>query len=457
MAHKWALDGGACASAPMSSEAAAYLALRYATLARDRRGLEQLVSSGWPRVASHAQGWLATYAGVDGPNLARELGTDALSAALAVDALVLEMRTLDGEGASRALGLAREAAGLASRADQPHAQYQAYLALARARRRTGRVPMATRLLGSLARSTPLLYRADLSWEAYLVGIRGEQSGEVLALAEVLESACSGARAPFDRAVAALDAATRADAPRHAEARAIIGALDPAIDPHGLDAATRGFVTASTHSLDGLEGVAMDPSRPDAPIALAIVTPRGLRRVLAPGVALAGPLPRISGSEQGGRTETAIVTLAGASGLDENTFFRLVYGFTFKKALHDGVLRVLLTRIRQVLEPHARLVRNSDRLRVEVDTPFTIIDPRVASRTDNAVLRVIASDRALSAKEIAERTGLPLRTVQAELGRLVEEGVCRREKDGRNTEYLVEDTVVREPSRVVAMRDLESAR
>lgn len=454
MEHRWALDGGACASAPTSSEVAAYLALRCGTLRRDRKVLEQLASSDWPRIGSHARGWLATYAGVDGPNLAREHGTDALSAALAVDNLALEMlRPVDEEGASRALGLAREAASLASRADQPHAQYQAYLALARARRRTGRVPMATRLLGSLARSTPSPYRADLSWEAYLVGIRGEPSLEVAALAEALESAGSGARARFDSAVAALAAATRADAPRHAEARAIIGALDPALDASVLEPATRAFVTASSHSLDGLEGVAMDPSHPDAPIALAIVSPHGLRRVLAPGAALAGPLPRISGSEQGGRTETAIVTLAGASELDEDTFFRLVYGFTFKKALHDGVLRVLLTRIRQVLEPHARLARNGDRLRLQVATPFAIIDPRVASRTDNAVLRVIASDRALSAKEVAERTGLPLRTVQAELGRLVDEGVCRREKDGRNTEYLVEDTVVREPSRVVATRDL----
>jgi predicted transcriptional regulator len=99
------------------------------------------------------------------------------------------------------------------------------------------------------------------------------------------------------------------------------------------------------------------------------------------------------------------------------------------------------------------VREDERLRLEVTTPFALVDPRVASRADNAVLRAIAGDRAISAKEIAERTGLPLRTVQAELGRLVDEGVCRREKDGRNTEYLVEDTVVREPSRILAARDL----
>lgn len=223
----------------------------------------------------------------------------------------------------------------------------------------------------------------------------------------------------------------------------------ALEALGHDA--RAFVRGESATLAcGLEGVAVDPVDPEAPLAWVLARPLGARRVLAPGLALAGPVPRLEATERGGRTETAIVTLLERpAGLDEEDFFRAVYGFGFKKALHDGVLRVLLTRIRQALGARARLVRDGERLRIVVMEAFAVVDPRVASRADNPVLRAIASERAVSAKEVAERTGLPLRTVQAELARLLDEGVCRRNKDGRATEYVVEDTVVREPTRVLS--------
>jgi DNA-binding transcriptional ArsR family regulator len=458
IAHRSALEGHAPSPRTVSSELAAYLAMRLAVVRRDHAQLGAIARCVWPRARDHARAWLATMRGEALPDLAREQGSDALSEAWAIEALVLETaHPLEGwprEGTARELGLAREAAARASRADQPHAQYAAYLALARARRHTHRVPMATRLVGSLLRSAPETYRELLAWEAFLVGLRGERAADTDALALVIDAARRGDREAFERARATLATATAMDAPRAFEARAIVAALDPAGDLRASDPTTQAFLAGARHDLEGLEGAVIEPGAADAPIALAIVSHTGLRRVLAPGIALVGPLPRVAGSEQGGRTETAIVTLAGAPrGLDVESFFRAVYGFAFKKALHDGVLRVLLTRMRQALEPHARLVREDERLRLEVTTPFALVDPRVASRADNAVLRAIAGDRAISAKEIAERTGLPLRTVQAELGRLVDEGVCRREKDGRNTEYLVEDTVVREPSRVVAARDL----
>jgi hypothetical protein len=455
--HKRALDGAGAAPITVSSEVAAYLAMRRALLSLDHALLESLGHVVWPRAASHARAWSSFVSGGARIDLPREHGAGALSIALAVDALVLDAtRPVEGlaSGASRELGLAREAAALAGGADQPHAQYQAYLALARARRHTGRVPMATRLVASLLRSAPPTYAAELTWESFLVGLRDRVHGDASLLSDAIAAAASGDRRGFDEAVSRLLEGTRGAPSRHAEAHAIAGALDPSRDLATLASITRAFVTATRVDLEGVEGAVVDPAAADAPIAIAIVSREGARRVLAPGVALAGALPRVTGSEHGGRTETAILTLAAQpAGLDEETFFRAVYGFAFKKALHDGVLRVLLTRIRQAIEPHARLVRDDDRLRLVVDAPFTIVDPRVATRADNAVLRAIASDRASSAKEIAERTGLPLRTVQAELGRLVDEGVCRREKDGRNTEYLVEDTVVREPSRLIAAADL----
>ena len=41
--------------------------------------------------------------------------------------------------------------------------------------------------------------------------------------------------------------------------------------------------------------------------------------------------------------------------------------------------------------------------------------------------------------------MPLRTVQATLRQLANEGVCRVERSGRNVEYVVEDTTFREPT------------
>ncbi|MBN8612950.1 MAG: winged helix-turn-helix domain-containing protein [Deltaproteobacteria bacterium] len=455
--HKRALDGAGVAPLTVSSEVAAYLAMRRAVTSLDHALLESLGHVVWPRVATHARAWASFASAGARIDLPRTQGTDALSIALAVDALVLDAtRPVEGlaSGAARALGLAREAAALAGGADQPHAQYQAYLALARARRHTGRVPMATRLVASLLRSAPSTYRAELAWEAFLVGLRDRVEGDALALSHAIAAATAGDRALFDAASLSLLARTSSARVRHAEARALLTAIDPFVPFANLDRRTFDFVSCLRADLEGLEGAVIDASDPDAPIAIAIVSPTGVRRFLAPGRGLLGRIPQVSASEHGGRTETAILTLAAApTGLDEESFFRAVYGFAFKKALHDGVLRVLLTRVRQAIEPHARLVREGDRLRLVVEAPFTLVDPRVATRADNAVLRAIASDRALSAKEIAERTGLPLRTVQAELGRLVDEGVCRREKDGRNTEYLVEDTVVREPSRVLSAADL----
>ena len=455
LGHLRALEGLGAAPETISSEPAAYLALRCAVVRRAHAELAALAQLPWPRPASHARAWRAVLRDGTTLPLERVRGDDALSQAWAIASRVLETnRPLATEGTARELGLAREAAAIAARTDQPHAQYAAYLALARARRHTGRVPMATRLVASLLRSAPPPYRALLSWEAWVVGLRGEHSAETDSFALAVQAAQRGDREAFRASGEALVAAMSGDATRASEAHALLAAIDPRSEIDGLDPATRAFVSGARHDLEGLEGAVIAPDVVDSPLALAIVAPSGVRRVLAPGVPLAGPLPRVSGSEQGGRTETAIVTLATSPrGLDEETFFRGVYGFAFKKALHDGVLRVLLTRMRQALDPHARLVRDDDRLRLEVLTAFTVVDPRVASRADNAVLRAIAGDRAISAKEIAERTGLPLRTVQAELGRLVDEGVCRREKEGRSTEYVVEDTVVREPSRVVSGRDL----
>ncbi len=452
-----ALEGDAGPAPPPDAcgELASFVRMRASLLAHDRAALGRLAAVAPTRVATLARGWARALAGEQHDEAQRETADDALGLALRVESLVLSAwSAFERDEDARALGLVREAASLASRADQPHAQYLAYAALARARRRMGRVPMATRLYGSLLRSAPRAYTRWLAWDARLVGLTDARSPEVDALAQVLASARAGDRVRFEHALAACLSIPDAHEAFRTEARAIATALDPASDLAAADPRARAFASGDRADLlGGLEGVAVDPQDPEAPLAFVLVSERASRRVLAPGLALASasgrPPARIEVTERGGRTETAIVTLvAHPAGLDEDAFFRAVYGFTFKKAIHDGVLRVLLTRMRQALEPHASLSRDGERLRLVVSAPFSIVDPRVASRADNVVLRAIAAERTVSAKDVAERTGLPLRTVQAELARLLDEGVCTRTKDGRSTEYAVEDTVVREPTRVI---------
>jgi hypothetical protein len=459
LAELRALNGvGPAPVEPPVGELGHLLRTRRFVLAHDAASLARVALEAPPRIASLASGWARALAG-ESPELASRASerpppssSEALELALRVEALVLAAwPAWASDEDARALGLVREAAALAGRADQPHAQYLAYAALARARRRMGRVPMATRLLGSLLRGAPPSYARWLAWEARLVGLLEVRGPEPDAIGALLAAARAGPRPAFEAACASCAALPGAHASFRVEADAIAAALDPARDPATMEARARAFVLGERSDLlSGLEAIAIDPTDVDAPLAWVRIGPEGARRVLAPGAALAGrDAVRVEATERGGRTENAIVVLAAhAAGLDEDAFFRAVYGFTFKKAIHDGVLRVLLTRMRQALEPHASLAREGERLRLAVRAPFWILDPRVASRADNLVLRAIATERTVSAKEVAERTGLPLRTVQAELARLLDEGVCTRTKDGRSTEYAVEDTVVREPTRVI---------
>ncbi|MCU0671180.1 MAG: BlaI/MecI/CopY family transcriptional regulator [Myxococcota bacterium] len=179
----------------------------------------------------------------------------------------------------------------------------------------------------------------------------------------------------------------------------------------------------------------------------VVVPRAARarRVIAPAHRLfdahelATPRP--------GRTELGLSVLALAPlGLDLSTFFLRVYGFAFRRSVHDGVVRVLMTRMRKVLEPYGEIARSGERLTLVAHETLAIPDPRVATPIESAVSRAVAEGGGVSAKELADKLDLPLRTVQAELARLVEDGVCVRRSQGRATEYVVEDTALLQPTR-----------
>ncbi|MEM9192403.1 MAG: helix-turn-helix domain-containing protein [Myxococcota bacterium] len=74
------------------------------------------------------------------------------------------------------------------------------------------------------------------------------------------------------------------------------------------------------------------------------------------------------------------------------------------------------------------------------------DPRCAKSIDDRILRTLAESGMSNARATAEKLGAPLRSVQHALKRLVDEGACFVEKQGRAVHYRIEDTTFFEPTR-----------
>ena len=72
-------------------------------------------------------------------------------------------------------------------------------------------------------------------------------------------------------------------------------------------------------------------------------------------------------------------------------------------------------------------------------PYAVVDPRCQQPFHDVVLRYLAGAGSASAKELASRLDVPLRTVQMALREMTEEGICLAAKEGRRVFYTVEDT------------------
>lgn len=168
-------------------------------------------------------------------------------------------------------------------------------------------------------------------------------------------------------------------------------------------------------------------------------------MLARGLGLAGPLHEIPTSARIGRLELglSVLALAGAQGLSVDAFFVQVYGFRYRKDQHDGAFRVLLHRMRQTVDACASIVRDGEQLRLELRGAFAVPDPRTEIPLAERVLRQIARERGVGARALASALEVPLRTIQVELARLVEDGACEPAPHGSG--YVVEDTTFSDPT------------
>jgi hypothetical protein len=442
-------------------------------LAFDRGGLEAWVAH-LARVAPASDdpepaAWLEALAGfadlwadraseaVQRARAAAALAARAKLAPVVVEAAALAALAALATGArDEAIASARRASRMARTEALPWPEYLANVALARIRRHSGKPHMAIHILRALRKVVPDPWHAWVAWEVCVAAGPAESGAlagsvpAVQALGVMLEAARRGDRRAFADASRGCRAAVAAIFPLAAELDALVAALDPAVDPAGAPATLRGWLTGADADIPaGLQGLASPGGGEEGgagPTAFVVARPDGAaRRILGLGAALAGA--SVDPTHRPGRSEAAIsaLALAGDAGLTRADLFAGVYGFPYVPIRHQGVLDVLLHRVRGEIAPRARIDKRGDRLVFLAPEGFVVADPRCAGPEDDQLLRVLATRGGGTAKGAAEALGIPLRTAQAALQALVQEGVCIAERRGRLVEYRVEDTTFSEPT------------
>ncbi|MCA9671835.1 MAG: hypothetical protein KC503_39820 [Myxococcales bacterium] len=396
------------------------------------------------------------------------------SAPLVIEAAALRaLALLSVHDREQAREVARRASRMARTEGLPWWEYLANVVLARVRRLDGRPFMAIRILSALAGAAPPQWLGWIGWELLLAGADQAARPAVDRLAEFSRDpglALGGPREALYAAIELLRCCDAGDAAGYALRvarlrQALAGFADLALELEQLlvllDAhAERGAVTAEldrwlvgdTDTIAcGLFGPCLGPSTQQVDVCV-IADPSGARRRV-PTRALAlqklsAPAAQIERSRRReGREDVALaaLALAGPQGADVAVLFRNIYQFAYAPELHEGVLRVLLHRVGARLGDVASVAWREGRITLQHGQPLLLGDPRCGGALDDRVLLSIARDGRTTARSAASSLRMPLRTVQATLRQLANEGVCRVERSGRNVEYVVEDTTFREPT------------
>ncbi|MEM9068013.1 MAG: winged helix-turn-helix domain-containing protein [Myxococcota bacterium] len=313
-------------------------------------------------------------------------------------------------------------------------EYLAYWVLGRVRRSTGNLYAATRIFAALARATPPAWRPLMEWELVLAG--GDLPGQELSEpANTWRSLCA--------ATLNGDRATWVDAQQK-----LAGAVLPprlALERDALLGGLEGTLNVAAHR--AVAGALYES-------ALQIGKTPAVWR-LSPGAAprlqwcVAAPLEDEESVlfDEGDRVRTAAAVLAeaGDAGAPIETLFRSVYGFDFDQRVHDGIFRVLLHRVREAMGDRAEIEREGPRITLRAGAAIALPEPRSEPPFGDRLLRLIATDPGATAKDLADRSGIPLRGVQRALRLLIDTGACRADRKGRRIVYAVEDTTFSEPT------------
>ncbi len=363
---------------------------------------------------------------------ARASGRSAANVELtAIEALVRAERA-----PAEAEALARRGARMAATEELPGPAFLANLTLARIRRLSGRPHLATHILATLSRYAPPAWHRWMGWELALsfgragAALVPESAPIVLAIARACEGPPPRCPKLFERDLATL----------HALVIPSARAADPAV---------AAFREGRAHQVPrGLHGLsALEEAGAIAWVAVGRGAPTRLLALGLPALERSGYVRLEQSQRKEGRADMLIAAaaLAGPEGIEEDRLFEASYGFAFVPELHGGTFGLAIHRARQRLEGLATIERAGGRLRLVARRALVVPDPRCTVGTEDRALSHIALGGAASARAIAERLGVSLRSAQLALEALIREGLCDRARVGNAVVYRVEDTTFHEPT------------
>ncbi|MEM9195522.1 MAG: helix-turn-helix transcriptional regulator [Myxococcota bacterium] len=134
-----------------------------------------------------------------------------------------------------------------------------------------------------------------------------------------------------------------------------------------------------------------------------------------------------------------LTLAGPEGIVRSELFERSYGFKFRKSVHEPSFKVARHEAKRLLEGYAELHAEGERVALRPLRPYAVPDPRCQKPLQEVMLRWLAVPGGATAKELAQRLKVSLRTVQMALREMTDDGVCHSVREGRRTAYRIEDT------------------
>ncbi|MDX2053151.1 MAG: hypothetical protein SFV15_12210 [Polyangiaceae bacterium] len=329
------------------------------------------------------------------------------------------------------------------------------ICLVRLYRLSGRSHLALNALSQVAAPVPSELQAWRAWECLLAGAPSVSSEAVAtgatafadlvsASSEMLEAAKQGERPQFQLALArARRVELEWSAPRR-EMEALAALIDPelATSEAGVLAWRAG---TNAEVPFGLQSISGEKTETDAEGYVLVVPGKRAVRFLAAGVRLNQTARNLAGPDEAGtggtRTESALAVLAlcGEEGISYAEFVRTMYGISYVPKRHQGMLDVLVHRMRARLAGVAELERvGSTRLALHVLSPFVIPDGRTAVDVQQRLLRVIGTFGRASAQQASKVLGIPRRTAHRLLQQLAACQSCRSFKAGGRVLYSIND-------------------
>gem|GEM_PF-1494548 len=398
----------------------------------------------------------------------------AQEAELVLDACAARSLGVDRRGpGENFLESARRGSRMARTEARPLHEFFAHLILARARRMSRHPHLAIRVLTSLAEYSPSPFHPWIAWELFFAGATRDEilhrlpqvergssrsSRALGALFEMTDAAGAGVLVGFEEAANRLKEQVSCFAPARCDALTLIEALRP--NP-GSEGEHRQFADWQTGRVDvapaAIHGLCLRAERDATDELSECYVATGFEQVPRRVLGMGAPLFEVEGAtrlrrtrRRQGRVETmaAVLALAGPSGLVLPEAFRPAYGFEYVPEIHQGVVDVLMQRLRTYLGEAAELVRQGGHVALIPKGPLLVPDPRSAPVAYDRVLRILAREGKAKAKDAAQASGLSVRAAQIALKGLIEAGLCTVEKEGKQVLYAVEDTTFSEPTLLI---------